>query len=65
VFDKFVAPSLETREKIAFVMVDALRYELAVELRNKLRDDYGVALYPVCAQLPIITDVVWLLLCCR
>jgi hypothetical protein len=57
VFDRFVAPSLEAREKIAFVMVDALRYELALELRNKLSDDYVVELHPVCAQLPTVTDV--------
>jgi hypothetical protein len=57
VFDRFVAPSLESREKIAFVMVDALRYELALELRNKLSDNYGVELHPMCAQLPTITDV--------
>ena len=57
VFDTFVAPSLESREKVAFIMVDALRYELALDLRNKLSEEYVVELYPVCAQLPTTTDV--------
>lgn len=57
VFDRFIAPSLEAREKIAFFMVDALRYELALEMTNKLSEQYAVDLQPACAQLPTTTDV--------
>lgn len=57
VFNKFIAPSLEAREKIAFIMVDALRYELALELENNLSGKYVVSLHSACAQLPTTTDV--------
>ena len=40
VFDKFVAPALKERKRrVAFFMVDALRYELGVVLESKLKDD--------------------------
>lgn len=53
VFAKYVAPWLEERKKVAYFMVDALRYELAIELGNKLSSP----IEPVCAQLPTITAV--------
>lgn len=58
VFDQFVAPLLkEKNNKIAFLMLDALRYELAMELLERFPDSYQVEHYPVCAQLPTITAV--------
>lgn len=57
IFDKFVEPFLKRRQKIAFFMVDALRYELAVELESKLASKYKVDLKPVCAQLPTTTKM--------
>jgi hypothetical protein len=57
VFDKFVAPALKERKRrVAFFMVDALRYELAVVLESKLKDD-ACTLGEVCAQLPTVTPV--------
>ena len=57
VFDKFVAPALKERKRrVAFFMVDALRYELAVVLESKLKDD-ACTLGEVCAQLPTVTAV--------
>lgn len=38
-------------------MVDALRYELGVELEKLLAEIGPVELYPACAQLPTITPV--------
>ena len=38
-------------------MVDALRYELGVELEKLLTDVGSVELHPACAQLPTITPV--------
>lgn len=57
VFDAFVAPWLEKRKKVAYFLVDALRYELAVELENELAGSYTTQVTPVCAQLPTTTPV--------
>jgi hypothetical protein len=37
--------------------VDALRYELAVELENELSASFRTQITPVCAQLPTVTSV--------
>jgi hypothetical protein len=57
VFDKFVAPLMESRKKTAYFLVDALRYELAAEVQNELCGSYEVSLAAVCAQLPSVTLV--------
>jgi hypothetical protein len=57
VFNRFVAPWLKERQRIAFFMVDALRYELAVELENELSTNFTTEITAVCAQLPTITSV--------
>ncbi len=57
IFDKFVAPALDTRERIAYILVDALRFELGVELKAKLIGDSQVELHAAAAQLPTITRV--------
>ena len=57
VFDKFISDDLKKRKKIGFLMVDALRYELGVELEQLLKNDYDVLLKPACAQLPTTTAV--------
>jgi hypothetical protein len=57
IFDKFVAPALKERKRrVAFFMVDALRFELGVALEGKLKDD-ACTLGVVCAQLPTVTAV--------
>ncbi|HZK55559.1 MAG TPA: PglZ domain-containing protein [Desulfosporosinus sp.] len=58
VFDRFIAPRLtEKGHRVAFFMVDALRYELGVALEKQLSEDGKVELYPALAQLPSITKV--------
>ena len=58
VFDKFVAPKLaQSGQKVAYLMVDALRYELGVALEQQLTEDGNVELTPALAQLPSITLV--------
>ncbi len=57
VFNHFVAPWLKGRQKVAFFMVDALRYELAVELENELSSNLTTDITAVCAQLPTVTSV--------
>ena len=57
VFSRFVAPWLKERHKIAYFMVDALRYELAVQLENELSSNLTTDITAVCAQLPTVTAV--------
>lgn len=58
VFDKLVAPKLQhSGTKVAYLMVDALRYELGVALEKQLAEDGKVELKPALTQLPSITLV--------
>lgn len=57
-FDRLVAPMLkESGRRVAYVMVDALRYELGVVLEKQLREDGQVEMQAACSQLPSITPV--------
>lgn len=57
-FDRFVAGTLKaTGHKVAYLMIDALRYELGVALHMLLADDGPVELEATYAQLPTITPV--------
>ncbi len=57
-FDKFIAPKLiESGRRVAVFLVDALRYELGVELSKDLGEEGQVEVQPACAQLPTITPV--------
>lgn len=57
VFSKTVAPALEAGKRVAYVLVDSLRYELGVEIEKQLSDKHKVTLHTVCAQLPTYTEV--------
>jgi len=58
VFDTRVAPKLlESGRKVAFFLVDALRYELGVALKRQLSEDDAVELSPAFALLPTVTSV--------
>lgn len=57
VFDKEVNPELADGRKVAYFLVDSLRYELAVELEKQLSGKHKVKLLPVAAQLPTYTEV--------
>ena len=57
-FDRLVADRLkESGRKVAYLMVDALRYELGVALEKLLSEDSPVELQAAYAQLPTITPV--------
>lgn len=57
-FDRLVADQLkEDGRKVAYLMVDALRYELGVALEKLLAEDQPVQLLAAYAQLPTITLV--------
>lgn len=57
VFTKMVAPALEAGERVAYFLVDSLRYELGIELEKQLSDKQPVTMTTVCAQLPTYTEV--------
>jgi hypothetical protein len=57
-FDSIVSDRLKERgRKVAYLMVDALRYELGVALEKQLSEDGPVELQAAYAQLPTITSV--------
>jgi hypothetical protein len=57
-FDRLVADHLkESGHKVAYLMVDALRYELGVALEKLLAEDGPVELQAAYAQLPTLTLV--------
>lgn len=56
-FDESVAP-LIPKGKTAYVLVDALRYEMAKDLvDNVMSDDFEVDIEPVIASVPTITEI--------
>lgn len=58
VFDEVVAPKLKTSGKrVAYLMVDALRFELGLELEKQLKDEFEITIRPAYAVLPSITLV--------
>lgn len=58
IFSHTAKPLLETRtSRVAFFMVDALRYELGSALESQISNDYSCSLKAACAQLPTITKV--------
>ena len=58
VFDQRVAPHLqESGRRVAYLLIDALRYELGVALQQQLAEDAPVELRPAFASLPSITPV--------
>lgn len=58
VFDKLVAPRLqESGRRVALFLIDALRYELGVELQKQLAENDQTELQPAFAQLPSVTPV--------
>lgn len=58
VFDRIVAPKLQKNgHKVAYFMIDALRYELGVALERQLTEDGQVQIQAALATLPSITPV--------
>ena len=56
VYDRLLGDRLqENGRRIAYIMVDALRYELGVTLEQQLSEDGPVELQAAYAQLPTIT----------
>src|ERR1035441_8129461 len=56
IFEKQVKPLLCDR-KVAYVWVDALRFEMARELCRLLKDDFGLEIQPAIGTIPTITEI--------
>lgn len=57
VFHDCVAPMLADGKKAAYVLVDALRYEMAADLVDGLGREFSFELSPALGQLPGITPI--------
>ncbi len=58
VFDRVVAPRLqESGRRVALLLIDALRYELGVELQKQLGESAPTELQSAFVQLPSVTPV--------
>jgi len=55
-FARHVTPALE-KGKVAYVLVDSLRYEMARDLARALEGDYEVVISPALATVPTITEI--------
>ena len=55
-FETQVKPSTQ-ENRTAYVWVDALRFEMARELAEVLKDDFGLTLQPAIATIPTITEI--------
>jgi len=56
VFEKYIKPSLG-KEKIAYVWVDALRFEMGRELARLFKEDFEVNLQTAFAAVPTVTEI--------
>jgi hypothetical protein len=58
VFERLVEPLLhESGRRVAYILIDALRYELGVALHAQLAETGQTELQTACAQLPTVTPV--------
>lgn len=55
-FDTEVGPKAQDG-KTAYVWVDALRFEMARELVEVLKEDFDLSLHPAIATMPTITEI--------
>ncbi len=56
VFETCVKPFL-LEKKTAYVWVDALRFEMGLELARVLQEDFDVTLHPTLATAPTVTEI--------
>lgn len=58
IFDRMIASNLQqSGYRVAYFLIDALRYELGVELEKQLADDGKIEIQTAMAQLPTVTLV--------
>lgn len=52
-----VAPALKSGGKVAYLLVDSLRYEMARDLARQMEGDYEIELSAALATVPTITEI--------
>lgn len=57
VWKENIQPALDAKTRVAYLIVDALRYEMAVELVEGLDGEFGIEIQPALGTLPSITPV--------
>ena len=57
VFQRYVTPILEEREKVALILADSLRFEMGYDLAQALEAFGQVEIQPAVTSLPTITSV--------
>lgn len=57
VYKSFIDSCLNEKQKTAYFLVDALRYEMGRELIEGLEGDFTVEIQPGVAQLPTVTEI--------
>jgi len=55
VFTKQIQPLRKSNTKTAYLLIDALRFELGKELEEQLEKHFNIQLIPSCAYLPTVT----------
>jgi len=55
IFDRYIQSVFNSKNRIAYIMVDALRFELGKEIEQSLEKKYSVQLRPSRAYLPTVT----------
>lgn len=54
-YDKFIYPELKGKKKIAYILVDALRFEIGKDLEQTFSKHFSVQVTPSCAFVPTVT----------
>jgi len=56
-YTETVAPLINAGRRVAYILVDALRYEMAAELVHGLKEEFEISLSPIIGQTPGITPI--------
>ncbi len=56
VFTKHIQPLRKSNTKSAYMLIDALRFELGKELEEQLEKHFNIQLIPSCAFVPTVTN---------
>ncbi len=57
VFSEKLLPIIKKKDRVAYILVDALRFEMGLELARSLTDEFEVSSNAVIAQPPTVTPV--------
>ncbi|MBA2883176.1 hypothetical protein HNR65_003537 [Desulfosalsimonas propionicica] len=57
IFSQFIEPKIKKNNKVAYVLVDALRFEMGSELAESLQPEFDLDIQPALSMLPSITSV--------